>query len=174
MFDRLFDAIATFIDLFIFWVIIDEYERGVCLTLGKRRNWFNKKAVLGPGLHFIWPLAVDNVLVDNVVPDVLALPEQSLTTSDGVDIVIAATVKWSINDIEKITLDVEDADEALEETSCGIIGDVVEASTWEHIHKNGFAANIQKQLTAEVAVWGIEVHKVRMKDKTRAPSLRLW
>ena len=62
MFDRLFDFISGIIDLFVFWVIVDEYERGVVKTLGKRRR---SKPVLAPGFHFVWPLGIDEVLVDN-------------------------------------------------------------------------------------------------------------
>jgi hypothetical protein len=36
MLDRLFDFITDILELFQFWVVIDEYERGVVKTLGKR------------------------------------------------------------------------------------------------------------------------------------------
>jgi regulator of protease activity HflC (stomatin/prohibitin superfamily) len=103
MLDRLFDFITDILELFQFWVVIDEYERGVVKTLGKRRR---KNPVLDPGFHFVFPLGIDEVLVDNVVPCVDEFDEQSLTTKDGKAITLNAVVMWSISDIQKILFDV--------------------------------------------------------------------
>jgi len=109
MLDRLFDFIYSFLHLFQFWVVIDEFEEGVIKTLGVRRPrqkwwqiWRRKNCVVKGGWHWRWPLGIDEVLVDNVVPCVDEFDEQSLTTMDGKSITLTAVVMWSINDIQKI------------------------------------------------------------------------
>jgi len=177
MFDRLIDLLVDFVQIFQFWVVIDEYERGVVLTLGKRRYRFlfwKRNPVLQPGFHWVIPFDVDQIFVDNVVPAAMDLGEQSLTTEDGVEIVIQGMVLWSINDIEKTVLKVEEVDDVLHQASCGIIGDTVADSTWKHIHANGFADEISETITKEADGWGVTVHEFRFIDLSKAPSLRLW
>lgn len=181
MFDRIFDFIDQFFGFFVFWVIIDEYERGVVKTLGVRRPrdkgwnvpWKRKSVVLGPGLWLCWPLGIDEVLVDNVVPTVDEFDEQSLTTEDAKNIILTAVVTWSIEDVEKILFEVEDSDEALEESTCGIIGDEVAESTWKDIHKNGFAERVTKKVRRRAKKWGIKIHTVQFKNLSLSRSIRL-
>jgi regulator of protease activity HflC (stomatin/prohibitin superfamily) len=170
MLDRLFDFIHDFLGLFQFWVIIDEYERGVCKTLGVRRR---KNPVLDPGFHFVWPLGIDEVLVDNVVPCVDEFDEQSLTTKDGKSITLNAVVMWSINDIQKILFDVEDADSALEEGTCGIIGELVESHTWAELHGDSFRRVCERRIRGRVKKWGIKIHSVQFKNLTQSRAIRL-
>lgn len=170
MFDRLFDFIHEFLDLFVFWVVIDEFERGVVKTAGKRRR---KQCTLDPGFHFVWPLGIDEVLVDNVVPCVDEFEEQSLTTSDGKSITLKAVVMWSIADIEKLLFDVEDADSALEEATCGTIGEIVAGATWEEVHSPQFQKTVERKVRARVRKWGIKIHTVQFKDLTQSRAIRL-
>jgi regulator of protease activity HflC (stomatin/prohibitin superfamily) len=170
MFDRLFDFISSILDLFVFWVVIDEYERGVVKTLGKRRR---SNPVLEPGLHFIWPLYIDEVLTDNVVPTVDEFDEQSLTTKDGKSITLNAVVMWSINDIQKILFDVEDADSALEEAGCGTIGELVAETEWSDCHGDHFRRTCERRIRARVRKWGIKIHSVQLKNLTQSRAIRL-
>lgn len=180
MLDRLIDLFLDFLKLFQFWAVINEYERGVCKTLGKRRPrdkwwrfWKKKSVVLGPGLHLVWPLRFDEVLTDNIVPTTDAFGEQSVTTYDGKAITLSAVVMWSISDIEKILFNVEDSDSAFEESICGIIGDLVAATTWNDIHQNGFQNRVEKAVRSRVKKWGIRVHSVQFKNLTQSRAIRL-
>src|SRR6185295_11325301 len=101
MFDRLFDIVFQFLDLFKFWVVLDPFEQGVVLRLGKYQR------TVSEGFHFVYPFNVDNVLVDNVVPRTINLGEQGLTTKDGKTITVSAVVTAKISDIRKALLDVE-------------------------------------------------------------------
>ena len=62
--DRLIDLFLQLVWLLKFWVVLDEYERAVVLTFGKRRLWWfhrwfmlRKSPVLEPGFHLILPFA---------------------------------------------------------------------------------------------------------------------
>ena len=170
MFDKLIDLLIDFLELFQFWVVIDEYERGVCKTLGKRRR---KNPVLDPGFHLVCPLGIDEVLVDNVVPTVDAFEEQSLTTKDGKSITLSAVVMWSISDVEKILFEVEDSDSALSEATCGIIGEIVAETEWAEVHKPIFKSTIERRVRSRVKKWGIKVHSVQFKNLTQSRAIRL-
>jgi regulator of protease activity HflC (stomatin/prohibitin superfamily) len=170
MLDRLFDFLHSIASWFIFWVVIDEYERGVVKTLGKRRR---KNPVLCPGIHLVFPFGIDEVLVDNVVPTVDEFDEQSLTTKDGKSITLNAVVMWSINDIQKILFDVEDADSALEEAGCGTIGELVSETEWTDCHGDNFRRACERRIRARVRKWGIKIHSVQLKNLTLSRTIRL-
>jgi regulator of protease activity HflC (stomatin/prohibitin superfamily) len=158
MLDRLFDFITDILELFQFWVVIDEYERGVVKTLGKRRR---KNPVLDPGFHFVFPLCVDE------------FDEQSLTTKDGKAITLNAVVMWSISDIQKILFDVEDADSALSEGTCGIISELVEETNWSKVHSQAFRKLAEQRVRSRVKKWGIRIHSVQFKNLTQSRAIRL-
>lgn len=170
MFDRLFDFIHSVLHLFVFWVIIDEYEQGVVKTWGVRRR---KNPVLTGGFHFVLPLGIDEVLVDNVVPCVDEFDEQSLTTKDGKSITLNAVVMWSISDVEKILFEVEDSDSALEEATCGIIGEIVEGRDWSELHGRAFRKSVERRVRTRVKKWGIKIHSVQFKNLVQSRAIRL-
>ena len=76
MFDRLFDFLFRFIELFRCFTVINEYERGIVLRLGK----YNRE--LDKGFHWLLPLAIEEALSENVVITTINLNSQSLTDRD--------------------------------------------------------------------------------------------
>jgi regulator of protease activity HflC (stomatin/prohibitin superfamily) len=105
--------------------VLDEWEEGVVLQLGKYR----RTVKAGWWLHL--PLTIDEIHVMNVRPDAMELDEQTLTTGDESEIIIKVVLMWSIFDIKKCTLDVEDAAETLEQISVGYVHDLVEVTDWD-------------------------------------------
>lgn len=170
MFDRIFDAIHTFFSWFQCWAIIDEYERGVVKTLGKRRR---ENPVLEPGLHWVWPFGVDEVLVENVVPTTIEPDIQSLTTLDGKSICVNVVITWAISDVEKYLFDVESPEDAFEDVVCGLIGEVVVSSNWADIHNAKFVKNMTTSVRRRMHKWGIKVVSLRIKNLSVSRTIRL-
>jgi len=168
MLDRLVDAIVDFLDLFRFWEVVDHFEEGVVLRLGKYR------CKCGPGFHWIAPFGIDQVLTENVVLDTIDLGPQSLTTSDGRDVVISGVVSWKIRDIKKVLLDVDGAESVLTDSAYGLIQDAVEQSQWEDVRTAEFTTAVTKAVRSKAFAWGIEVTAVQFRDKSKCRSLRLW
>ena len=166
--DRLADFLVSIIDLCKVGVIVDQYERGVILRWGKLQR------LLLPGFHWHWPLGVDQVLTDNVVPTTDSLDPQSLTTKDGLSIVLSGIVTWQIDDIEKVLLQVEDADGVLTDTACGVIARAVAQSTWQQITDPTFPDRLTRRVQTLAAKYGIGVLRVQISDLSRSRSLRLW
>ena len=72
-----FEFIWSILGLFQFWTIVDQYERGVVLRLGKYLR------TIEPGFHWLLPLGIDRAILHEVILTTRQLDEQSLTTYDG-------------------------------------------------------------------------------------------
>jgi len=168
MFDRLIDLALQFIDLFRFFVVIDEFERAVILRLGRYYK------VLESGLHFILPLNIDNVLIDNVVPRTINLGAQGLTTADGKTITLSAVITAQIRDVRKAMLEVEHVNEAIVDSCYATIGDLVVAHSWDQIRKPEFSDTLLKACRKQAFKYGIEILRVQLSDLTPSRALRLF
>ena len=168
MFGKLIDFLVSVLDLFRFWTVIDPFELGIVLRLGRYSR------TIKPGFHLLWPLAVEEVLSENVVPTTTNLSEQVLTCRDGVSIVAATMVRWSISDVRKTLLEVEDADEVLEDTCYGQTTRVIASLTWVEVQQ---VSNVERLLLAGMRrrshQWGIKVHEVSFTDLAKAKVLRV-
>lgn len=167
MFDRLFDFLYAFVEVFSFTTIVDEYEQAVLLRLGRF------KKVLKPGLHFIYPLRIDTVYKENVVQETQSVGSQSLTSLDGKSVLISAVLTYKIRDIRKYMLEVEDAAGVLEDSTYAVVADAIEEATWDQIRQPGFSAAVHKDIRTKAFRWGIEVISLQFSDKSLSKTLRL-
>ncbi len=168
MFDKLIDLFLQFVDLFRFFTVCNEFERGVVLRLGR----YHKS--LEPGFHFILPFNVDHYIYDNVVPRTTNLGAQGLTTRDGKSITLSAIVTAQIRDIRKAVLEVEHVDTALVDSCFATIGDLVVAHNWDDILKPEFSETILKACRRQAFKYGIEILRVQLSDLTPSRAIRLF
>jgi len=169
MFDRIFDFIASVWEWLIPWVVIDAYEQGVVLRLGK----FNR--IVNPGFNLIWPLGFEAVKYETVVRQTVYLDPQSLTTSDGKSITVAAIVIFKIADIRKFLLDIDDGEDDMSNMIYGIISDWVQYKNWSEIVSKDFDANITIAAKEQCNEYcGIEIIGIKWSDKATARNIRLW
>ena len=83
------DLLVAWYEWLIPFTVIDAYEEAVVLRLGKyHRN-------LDPGFHWLIPFGIERALSDEVVTRVVNLSSQSLTTQDGVPVVVGGAVTMS-------------------------------------------------------------------------------
>ena len=169
MFDRIFDFIESVIGWFVFWVIVDQYERGLVLTLGRFKG-----RLLGPGPHLIWPFGIDEVLVDNVVRAPLELNAQNLVAADGTELLICLVVTWEITDIETIMLRTEGAEAVLEEVVKGVIGKAVREYDWHSICGQRFVTLLRQRIQRKAHLLGVNIIDCEVSELSkRARVLRL-
>lgn len=186
--DRIIDIILWLISLLKCWVVIDEYERGVVLTWGKRRySWLQRwvflreSPVLDPGIHLILPLGIESVMLDNVVPCERDDLEINMTLKDGTPLYIEFSFMWRITDIEKFSLEIEDADTALLNVQ-GIVQEWLFQFGWDELMElrkyaleSPGRADLPKRLRTftnrEVKKWGIEIVDFYVQSFIR-PELR--
>jgi regulator of protease activity HflC (stomatin/prohibitin superfamily) len=167
MFDRLVQLLIEFARLFQCWIVLDPYEEGCLLRLGKFVR------VLGPGFHWCWPFYVDVVHYQSVVPITHSLGNESITTKDGKGVGFHAVITYQINDIKKVLLEIADADHAVRDACSGEIGRVLREHTWCEI----IGAEILDELRAACRKrgfkYGIEIMSVQLAGLALVKSIRL-
>jgi len=166
MFDRLIDLLVQSVQLFQFFDVVDEYERGVILRLGK----FHR--TVEPGFVWLIPFAVDRLMVDNVVPRTANLGEQTITTKDGKSVTVRGVVTAKISDVKKAMLEVEHMDDALRDSCSGEIGRVISETTWDDVWHG--KADLTGACRKRGWKYGIEIMSVQLADAAPTKCIRLW
>lgn len=175
MFDRLIQFVIDFIDLFRFWVVIDCFEVGVVLTLGRHtRTIDSTNGLFGTGLHLVAPFCIEKTLVDQIVPGTRDLQPQSLVTSDGVQSVISVSLTTQIVDVSAFLLKYDDMDSLLKNCVVGIVSKYIQSHTWDELCSADLANDLLKAVRKRAHRWGVYVDDLQINDFTKARSLRLW
>jgi len=168
MFDKLIDFLIDIIELFRFFWVIRQWERGIVLRLGK---WTGK--VLEPGLHFIWPLAIDEVSTIDIIPSVAELDSQTIVTKDKVVVVVQALIKYEVVRPEICLIEVANEIDAVKEFTQGAIHSVIVDLDYSTANVKDIEAKIKEVARKEVIKWGIKIHSVVIKSFGKMISVRL-
>lgn len=166
MFDRIIDFILNFLSDILPFVVVDHYDRGVRLRLGKKRE------VLEPGIHLKWPF-VDKVLTQMVKTTTIQLPEQTITTKDNKSIVVKSIIKYQIVNVEVSLLEVNDPIDAVSDMTLGIIRDVFIKKDWVDCNDGAISKVITDKANKEAEKWGIGIDKVTLTDLGLIRTVRL-
>ena len=167
-FDKLLDWLEALVHYFQFLFVIDEYEQAVVLRFGK----YNRTC--GPGLHFCWPFGIEEIMKDTVVRTTSYLNVQSLTTKDGYQLNSSPIVIYKIGNIKRWLLEVDDAEDALHDVTYGINEELASESTLEEVQKPEYREELTRRVKDAAISWGARVEEVKLSDKVKGKSLRLW
>ena len=140
--------------------IADQWEHAVVLRMGKFQG------LKGPGVFFILPI-IDSVsaYVDQRVRVSSFKAEQTLT-KDTVPVNVDAMVYWTVWDVEKAVLEVQDYQEAIEHIAQTGLRDTIgkhELSTLLQ-ERDKIAEDLQILLDQNTNPWGITCQTVGIKD----------
>jgi regulator of protease activity HflC (stomatin/prohibitin superfamily) len=164
MFDKLIDLMVTFINDILPWKIVDQWEEGVHLRTGKFRR------IVKPGIQWKIPF-FDQILVTPVITQTVNLKPQTVTSADEKSIVLSSIVRYHIHDVEKFLLGVMHANDALVDTTQGIIRDVVEGCRWTDLDDLGNV--VTPEVNEQVEKWGITVEQVSFPDLGEIKTYRI-
>lgn len=167
MFDKLIEFIIGIIDKVMPFWIVKQFDNGILLRFGKYRK------TLLPGFYWKIPF-IDDIITHHVVTALMSIPVQSLTTKDGRQIVVKAVVKYKVDDVKPLLLDVWDATDAISDVTQSIIKKQIHIRTWQECNDEDVDNEITKKLRIEVRKWGLSVDSVTMTDMGLTPSLRLF
>ena len=147
--------------------IADQWEHAIVLRMGK---FIGMK---GPGIFFIVPI-IDSVstYVDQRVRVNAFKAEQTLT-KDTVPVNVDAVVYWTVWDVEKAALEVQDYQEAIEHIAQTGLRDTIgkhELSTLLQ-ERDTIAEDLQVLLDQQTSPWGITCQTVGIKDIAIPPAL---
>lgn len=169
MFDRLITFLISIIELFYFATVLDEFEGGVMLRLGK---WHRD---LVPGIHWRIPFGIEQPLKINTALDSMDLPPQTFDTADGVSVSVSGYVLYRVRNPRKVLLDVEDISTVMSDSARGPIRHTLEPLTYAALRTGGkqLMEQVTKAVHAQATRWGISVASVGLSDCTRSITYRV-
>jgi len=140
--------------------IANQWEKAIVLRLGKYRG------MKGPGLFFIIPIVdrVDSYIDQRVrVTDFVA--EETLT-KDTVPVNVDAVVYWTVWDVEKAALEVQEYEKAIGYMAQIGLRDIIGKHELADLlqDREKIAGDIQKVLDEHTNPWGITCQSVGIKD----------
>lgn len=153
--------IGTIVILIILGSIkqINEYERGVKLSLGK----YNK--ILNPGWHIVLPIFESLKKVD-IRTKAVDVPEQDAITKDNVSIRINAVLYYKVFDSAKAILAVENFKYAVAQLAQTTMRNAVGSVSLDELlnEREKISTEICKIVDEATDPWGIKVENVELKD----------
>lgn len=151
-----------------FWVIliilaslkvINQYERGVKLTLGKFSG------VMTPGLNIVIPILQTYHRVDTRVKAV-DVPDQDCITRDNISVNVNAVIYYKVSDAVKAVLDVEHYNYAVSQLAQTTMRNIVGEVELDQLLQNRdqISEKIQRIVDKATDPWGVIVESVDLKD----------
>ena len=145
--------------LFSTFRILNEYERGVMMTLGRFTG------VKGPGIVIVLPVLQQLRKVDLRVV-VFNVPKQDVITRDNVSVKVNAVVYFRVVDPGKAILQVENFFEATSQVAQTTLRSVLGQHDMDDLlsQRDKLNADVQQILDQSTENWGIKVSNVEIKD----------
>jgi regulator of protease activity HflC (stomatin/prohibitin superfamily) len=139
--------------------IIQEYERGVVLTLGKYSY------TLSPGLKIVIPVIQQLIKVDMRLRAV-DIPRQEVITKDNVTIGVNAVVYFKVEKAEDAVLKIEDYSYAVSQYALAALRDVIGCVELDTLlsERERISSDIKKIVDEETSSWGIDVVSIKIQD----------
>lgn len=139
--------------------VINQYERGVILTLGKYTGSYT------PGLRWIFNGIQKITKVDMRITTV-DIPRQEAITKDNVPVGINAVVYFKVEKAEDAVLKVENYRYAVSQYALAALRDIIGGVELDTLltERDQIATEIKKVVDVETDVWGIDVTAIKMQD----------
>lgn len=139
--------------------IVDQYERGVVLTLGRYSS--TRK----PGFNWIFPIVQKMIKVDLRVTTV-DIPQQEAITKDNVPVGINAVVYFKVETAEQAVLEVQDYTYAVSQYAMAALRDIIGGVELDQLltERESIAEEIKKIVDEATDGWGIDVTAIKMQD----------
>ncbi len=139
--------------------VINEYERGVILTLGKYTSTKNA------GLRYVIPLIQRMIRVDMRVK-AIDVPSQEAMTKDNVSVKVNAVLYYRVQASEKAILEVENFMYAVSQLAQTTMRNVIGEVSLDDLlsSREEVSVKIKKIVDKATDPWGIDVQGVELKD----------
>jgi len=140
-------------------VIIDQYERGIVLTLG------SYSYTLSPGLKVLIPFVQRLIKVDIRITT-SDIPQQEVITRDNVPVGINAVVYFQVSKPEDAVLKIQDYTYAVTQYAQTALRDVIGGVELDSLltDRQKIAEEIKKIVDQETTEWGVDVTAIKIQD----------
>lgn len=139
--------------------IIDQYERGIVLTLG------SYSYTLEPGLKVVLPIFQRLIKVDIRITT-SDIPQQEVITKDNVPVGINAVVYFQVTKPEVAVLKIQDFTYAVTQYAQTALRDVIGGVELDSllVDRQKIADEIKKIVDSETTEWGVDVTAIKIQD----------
>ncbi|MGB3023347.1 MAG: slipin family protein [Candidatus Saccharimonadales bacterium] len=139
--------------------IVDQYERGVVLTLGRFTG------TREPGLRFVVP-AIQKMIKVDVRSTPIDVPKQEVITKDNVTVGVDAVVYFRVIDAPKAVLETTNYIYATSQFAQAALRDVTGNVDMDDLlsKREQISEQIKQIVDAETDKWGIDVENVKVQN----------
>lgn len=139
--------------------VIDQYERGIILTLG------SYSYTLEPGLKIVIPIIQRLIKVDIRITT-SDIPQQEVITKDNVPVGINAVVYFQVTKPEDAVLKIQDYTYAVTQYAQTALRDVIGGVELDSllVDRQKIADEIKKLVDSETTEWGVDVTAIKIQD----------
>ena len=151
--------IAIILIFFVRITVINQYERGVVLFLGR----YSK--TMDPGIHFIMPIFQKIIKVD-VRTHTCDIPPQEVITKDNVTVKVDAVVYMKVLDPRKAVLEIENYHTATAHFGASALRDVTGNFELDELlgKRDEIAQQLREIVDVQTDKWGIDIESVRLQN----------
>ena len=139
--------------------VINQYERGVMLTLGKFSG------IKNPGLRIIVPIFQRIIKVD-IRTNTIDIPKQEVITKDNVTVNVDAVVYFRVLDSEKAVLEIQNFIYASSQYAQAALRDVTGNVDLDDLlgKRDEVSGQIKQIVDIQAEKWGIDVESVKIQN----------
>ena len=140
-------------------IVIDQYERGIVLTLGRYSG------TLQPGLNILVPILQRVIKVDMRITT-SDIPQQEVITKDNVPVGINAVVYFQVKKPEDAVLKIQDYTYAITQYAQTALRDIIGGVELDGLltERQKIADEIKTIVDQETTDWGIDVTAIKIQD----------
>ena len=162
---QILTVVLTFIMLFVLFIIIpgirivNQYERGIVLRLGKYSH------TLDPGLRLIIPY-IDKLIKVDVRTTPMDIPKQEVITRDNVTVNVDAVVYFKVLNAEKAVLETTNYSYATSTFAQTALRDVTGNFDLDEIlsKRDEISEKIREIVDVQTDKWGIDIENVKLQN----------
>ena len=139
--------------------VVDQYERGVVLTLGKYTS------TRQPGLTWVFPVIQRMIKIDLRITTT-EIPQQEVITRDNVPVGINAVVYFKVESAENAILNIKNFTLAVSQYAQAALRDVIGGIELDSLlsEREKTAEEIKKIVDEATTAWGINVTDIKIQD----------
>lgn len=155
--------ILLLVVLFVYLIsgikVINQYERGIVLTLGRYTG------IKNPGLTVVWPIFQSMARVD-VRSTPIDVPKQEVITKDNVTVKVDAVVYFRVISPEKAVLETSNYVNATSQFAQAALRDATGNVTLDDLlsKRDDLSNQIKSIVDKQTEPWGIDVEAVKLQN----------
>ena len=167
MIAQLLQFLAQFWRALVPWYVLDTEQVGFVRRVGIPRRDAR------PGIHLKWPV-IERLEAESTAEYPAVLDPQSLTTKDGVEVVLRATVTCCVFDARRYFLNVSDGRTNVQELVGSELAWLVARRSAKEVLGGRVLSELAQRSCKAARRWGINIESVSFLDAVAAPSARIW